>query len=57
MTIQVADLTHAEAAAVAVRSARPSLFRRYPQLTLSPAILAALLGVWWLATDVLGVPA
>jgi NitT/TauT family transport system permease protein len=56
MTIQAADLSHAESAAVPVRPARPSMFRRYPQLTFSPAILAVLLGVWWLATDVLGVP-
>ena len=57
MTIQAADLSHADGAVAAIRPARPSLFRRYPQLTLSPAILAALLGGWWLATDVLGVPA
>ena len=31
--------------------------RRYPQFTISPAILVALVACWWLATDVLGAPA
>ena len=31
--------------------------RRYPQFTISPAILVALFAGWWLATDVLGAPA
>jgi NitT/TauT family transport system permease protein len=56
MSIQAANISHAEGA-VPARPARPSLFRRYPQLTLSPAILVGLLGLWWFATDVLGVPA
>jgi NitT/TauT family transport system permease protein len=33
------------------------VLRRYPQLTISPAILAALLAAWWFGTDVLGAPA
>ena len=36
---------------------RPGLLRRYPQFTISPAILVALIAAWWLATDVAGVPA
>jgi NitT/TauT family transport system permease protein len=31
--------------------------RRYPHLTISPAILVALLAGWWLASHVLGAPA
>lgn len=56
MTIQATDMPRADGAAMSGRPARPSVFRRYPQLTFSPAILVVLLGVWWLATDVLGVP-
>jgi len=37
--------------------AAAGVLRRYPQLTISPAILAALLAAWWLGTDVLGAPA
>jgi NitT/TauT family transport system permease protein len=36
---------------------RPNLLRRYPQFTISPAIFVALIAIWWLATDVLRVPA
>ena len=36
---------------------RPGVLARYPQFTISPAILVGLLAAWWLATDVLGVPA
>jgi NitT/TauT family transport system permease protein len=35
----------------------PSIFRRYPQLTISPVILLGLLALWWFATHVLGTPA
>src|SRR4051812_37958978 len=38
------------------RETRPGVLRRYPQLTISPAVLVALLAAWWLATDVLGAP-
>jgi NitT/TauT family transport system permease protein len=41
----------------AAHEARPTIIRRYPQLTISPAILVALLVVWWLASHVLGAPA
>jgi NitT/TauT family transport system permease protein len=36
---------------------RPSVFRRYPQFTISPMIFVGLIATWWLATDVVGVPA
>ena len=36
---------------------RPGVLRRYPQFTISPAILVALIAAWWLATHVAGVPA
>jgi NitT/TauT family transport system permease protein len=36
---------------------RASVFRRYPQFTISPAIFVALVAAWSLATDVAGVPA
>jgi NitT/TauT family transport system permease protein len=39
------------------RSVRPSIIRRYPHLTISPAILVGLLLLWWLATHVFGAPA
>ena len=50
------DRTAAEAAASG-REMRPGVLRRYPQFTISPAILVALIAAWWLATDVLRVPA
>ncbi len=56
MTMQAADLHPAATAGVAPRESPPSLFRRYPQLTISPAILVALVACWWLASDVLGAP-
>ncbi len=39
------------------RLQRPGLLRRYPQFTISPAILIGLVAAWWLATDVLRLPA
>src|SRR5262249_45212736 len=38
------------------QEARPGVLRRYPQFTISPAILVALLVAWWFATDVLDTP-
>jgi len=35
---------------------RPSLLRRYPQFTISPAMLVGLIVAWWLATHWLRVP-
>ena len=39
------------------RVATQSVFRRYPQFTISPAILVSLLLFWWLACHVFGAPA
>ena len=36
--------------------ARPSVFRRYPQFTISPVILIGLIAAWWVATHWLKVP-
>jgi NitT/TauT family transport system permease protein len=55
MAVQAVDRT-VEPAAPA-RETRPGVLRRYPQFTISPAILVALIAAWWLATDVLRVPA
>jgi NitT/TauT family transport system permease protein len=41
----------------AIQEKQPSLFRRYPQFTVSPALLVVMVAGWWLATDVLGMPA
>ena len=56
MTVQAVDGTPVKSSALA-REARQGALRRYPQFTISPAILVALLAAWWLATDVLGTPA
>jgi NitT/TauT family transport system permease protein len=56
MTMQAVD-RHPIATLDAPREPSPSVFRRYPQLTISPAILIALLACWWLACHVLGAPA
>jgi NitT/TauT family transport system permease protein len=55
----VQDLDERQVSALAAPPAAPSqsVFRRYPQFTISPAILVALLAVWWLASDVFGAPA
>ena len=55
MAVQAVDRT-AEPSTPA-RETRPGVLRRYPQFTISPAILVALVTAWWLATDVLRVPA
>ncbi|MGA8817940.1 MAG: ABC transporter permease [Xanthobacteraceae bacterium] len=57
MTMRAAESGPAETAPVPSREAPLSLVRRYPQFTISPAILVALVACWWLATDVLGAPA
>jgi NitT/TauT family transport system permease protein len=57
MTIRTVDLQRIEPSSRTTREARPGLFRRYPQMTISPAILVALLAAWWLASNVLGAPA
>ena len=56
MTLQSTRLSGAEARDASPRQSLLSLFRRYPQFTISPAILVALLALWWLASDVLHAP-
>ena len=51
MTVQRPSRISAES-----HDAPPSLLRRYPQLTISPAIFVVLVAGWWFATDVLHVP-
>jgi NitT/TauT family transport system permease protein len=51
------DQQRIEPSSTLAREEHPGIFRRYPQLTISPAILVALLGTWWLASNVLGAPA
>jgi NitT/TauT family transport system permease protein len=46
----------AEVFSAQVRETKPGLFRRYPQLTISPAILVILLAGWWLTCHVFGAP-
>jgi NitT/TauT family transport system permease protein len=41
----------------AIQEKQPNLLRRYPQFTVSPALLVVMVAGWWLATDVLGMPA
>jgi NitT/TauT family transport system permease protein len=55
MTMQAADGPMITATAPRVPSA--SIVRRYPQFTISPAILIAVLVLWWLACHVFGAPA
>lgn len=58
MTMQAVDLQRVETTtAPAHKPATASVFWRHPQLTISPAILVALLAAWWLASHVLGAPA
>jgi NitT/TauT family transport system permease protein len=56
MTQPSINLSDAEARDASTRQAPLSVFRRYPQLTISPAILVALLALWWFASDVLHAP-
>jgi NitT/TauT family transport system permease protein len=56
MAIQAIDTGAGEQTAQP-REVPAGVFRRYPQLTISPAILAVLLAGWWLGSDVLGAPA
>ncbi len=58
MAMQSDDLRDLEPAdALAREAALPNLVRRYPQLTISPALLFVLVAAWWLASHVLGAPA
>jgi NitT/TauT family transport system permease protein len=54
MTASAADGPRIDALA---HERRPSVWRRYPQFTISPLIFVGLVAIWWLATDVLRVPA
>ncbi len=56
MALPAADRAPAEMAAPP-SEAPLSFVRRYPQFTISPAILVVLVACWWLATDVFGAPA
>jgi NitT/TauT family transport system permease protein len=55
MTVQAVDRRPVDSRGLA-QEARPGVLRRYPQFTISPAILVALLVAWWFATDVLDTP-
>jgi NitT/TauT family transport system permease protein len=56
MTVQAFD-NSSIARAAAPRSAAISILRRYPQFTISPAILVTVVALWWLACHVFGAPA
>jgi NitT/TauT family transport system permease protein len=56
MTLQSVEIERAGSFAATPAESSPSLVRRYPQLTISPAILVVLLGSWWFASNVLGAP-
>jgi NitT/TauT family transport system permease protein len=56
MAMQAAERARAREAPTASQLLL-NVVRRYPQFTISPAILVALVACWWLATDVLGAPA
>ena len=59
MALQAVDTSAGagEQAAATPREVPAGVVRRHPQLTISPAILVALLAGWWLGSDVLGAPA
>jgi len=54
MTMQAAGSS--EMFSAPAQETKPGLLRRYPQLTISPAILVTLLACWWLACHVFGAP-
>jgi NitT/TauT family transport system permease protein len=55
-TIQIVDLPRADFAGARRQATPLNVVRRYPQLTVSPVLLAALIAAWWLSTDVLHAP-
>src|SRR5260370_17133158 len=55
MAMQVVDVQRTAASEVQ-HQAHVGIVRRYPQLTISPAILVALLVAWWFASKMLGLP-
>jgi NitT/TauT family transport system permease protein len=56
MTLPNTNLSDTESRDTSPRQALQSLFRSYPQFTISPAILVALLAAWWFASDILHAP-
>jgi NitT/TauT family transport system permease protein len=57
MAVQAVDTEACQPTVAQPRESAAGVLWRYPQLTISPAILIALLAAWWLGTDVLGAPA
>ena len=57
MAVQTARDYQGGKSPAATDAQRPNLIRRYPQFTISPLILLALIALWWLTTHVLGTPA
>jgi NitT/TauT family transport system permease protein len=56
MAMQVVDVQRTAASEVSPHHAQVGIVRRYPQLTISSAILVALLAAWWFASKMLGLP-
>jgi NitT/TauT family transport system permease protein len=56
MTLQSVEMERAASFSATQAERSPGMMRRYPQLTISPAILVALLASWWFASNVLGAP-
>ena len=56
MAMQVVDVQRTAASEVSPHQTQVGLVRRYPHLTISPAILVALLAAWWFASKMLGLP-
>jgi NitT/TauT family transport system permease protein len=56
MTLQSVEMERAASFSATQAERPPGMMRRYPQLTISPAILVALLASWWFASNVLGAP-
>lgn len=56
MTLRSTSRSGTESRDASPRRSLLDLFRRYPQFTISPAILFALLAVWWLVSDILHAP-
>jgi NitT/TauT family transport system permease protein len=54
---QVSTEPHDNASGLAPVRRLQAVVRAYPQLTVSPAILIAILGLWWAANHVFGLPA
>jgi NitT/TauT family transport system permease protein len=57
MTVQAVERQAGDQSGARSGASSGSVLRRYPHLTISPAILVVLLAAWWLASDVLGAPA